>query len=133
MTPRHGENFLSMVLLGNQVKDQDMADAIVHDLGNGPATFEASRWADFLGRVEGWEVQTADAIQAYIQAYIEGPASWVELSREGWPEDGSWNKFQRPSVRIVKGLYAVGFEPAGAKWPSVYAQGTQLTAGSLRE
>ena len=30
-----------VVLLGNQVKDQDMADAIFHDLGNSPATFEA--------------------------------------------------------------------------------------------
>ena len=109
-----------------------------HDLGNSPATFEASRWADFLGCVEGWEVQVADAIQAYIQAYIQGPALWVELPKEGWPEDGSWNKFRRPCVRMVKALYghpdagtfweehchkgvtAVGFEPVGAAWPSVY-------------
>ena len=109
-----------------------------HDLGNSPATFEASRWADFLGCVEGWEVQVADAIQAYIQAYIQGPALWVELPKEGWPEDGSWNKFRLPCVRMVKALYghpdagtfweehchkgvtAVGFEPVGAAWPSVY-------------
>ena len=65
--------------LGSQVKDQDMAKTIFKDLGNSPATFAASRWADFLGCVEGWEVQVADAIQAYIQAYIEGPALWVEL------------------------------------------------------
>ena len=60
-----------------------MADAIFHDLGNRPATFEASRWADFLGCVEGWEVNVADAIQAYIQAQIEGPALRVELPRKG--------------------------------------------------
>ena len=35
-------------IVGNEVKDQDMADAIFHDLGNSPATFEASRWADWL-------------------------------------------------------------------------------------
>ena len=33
-----------VVLLGNQVKDQDMADAVFHDLGNSPATFKASCW-----------------------------------------------------------------------------------------
>ena len=48
--------------------------------------------------------EAADATQAYIQAYIEGPALWVELPREGWPEDGSWNKFRRPCVRMVNAL-----------------------------
>ena len=91
-----------VVLLGNQVKDQDqdMADAIFHDLGNSPATCEASRLA----------------------------ALWVELPREGWAEDGSWDKFRRPCVdagtsweeHCHKGVTAVGFEPVGAEWPSVY-------------
>ena len=63
-----------VVLLGNQVKDPGMADAIFHDLGNSPATFEASRWADFLGSVEGWEVQVA--------------ALWMEMTRKGRMEAG---------------------------------------------
>ena len=36
------------VLLGNQVKTQFWEAAFFQDLGNSPATFEASRWADFL-------------------------------------------------------------------------------------
>ena len=36
------------VLLGNQVKNQFWEAAFFQDLGNSPATFEASRWADFM-------------------------------------------------------------------------------------
>ena len=121
-----------VAVLGNQVKNQDMGTALFHDLGNTPATFEASRWADFLRCLDGWEVQLADAVQAYIQALLRGPPFWVEIPREAWPEDGSWNKFRRPVVRLIKALYghpdagtlweehcdknvkAVGFEPVGA-------------------
>ena len=31
-----------------------------------------SRWADFLGCHDGWDVQMADAVQAYIQATLRG-------------------------------------------------------------
>ena len=37
------------VLLGNQVKNRYREAAFFQDLGNSPATFEASRWADFYG------------------------------------------------------------------------------------
>ena len=37
------------VLLGDQVKDQNMEAALFQDLGNSPATFDASRWADYYG------------------------------------------------------------------------------------
>ena len=36
------------VLLGNQVKNQHWEAAFFQDLGNSPATFEASRWGRFL-------------------------------------------------------------------------------------
>ena len=42
------------VLLGNQVKNQSFEAAMFQDLGNSPASFEASRWADFLGCHDGW-------------------------------------------------------------------------------
>ena len=35
------------VVLGNQIKNQTSDAALFQDLGNSPATFEASRWADF--------------------------------------------------------------------------------------
>ena len=56
------------VLLGDQVKNQFWEAAFFQDLGNSPATFEASRWVDFYGCLPGNDVKLADAIQAYIQA-----------------------------------------------------------------
>lgn len=60
------------VLLGNQVKNQFREAAFFQDLGNSPASFEASRWVDFYGRLPGHDVKLADAIQAYIQAKLTG-------------------------------------------------------------
>ena len=67
------------VLLGDQVKEQNMEAALFQDLGNSPATFDASRWADYYGCLAGNDVQMADAIQAYIQAKLSGTPCWVEL------------------------------------------------------
>ena len=67
------------VLLGNQVKNQSFEAAMFQDLGNSPASFEASRWADFLGCYDGWDVQMADAVQAYIQATLRDTPCWIEL------------------------------------------------------
>ena len=76
------------VLLGNQVKNQNFEAALFQDLGNSPASFESSRWADMYGCLPGHNVQLADAIQAYIQASLTGVACWVELPDEAWPP---WN------------------------------------------
>ena len=93
------------VLLGNQVKNQFWEAAFFQDLGNSPATFEASRWADFYGCLPGNDVKLADAIQAYIQAKLTGPPFWVELPEDAWPDDINFRKFRRPVVRLVKALY----------------------------
>ena len=126
------------VLLGNQVKNQHWEAAFFQDLGNSPATFEASRWADFYGCIPGHNVKLADAIQAYIQARLTGPPCWVELPEDAWPDDIDIRKFRRPVVRLVKALYGhpdagtmweqhcdkhvreVGFMPVGEEWPSMY-------------
>ena len=126
------------VLLGNKVKNQNWESAFFQDLGNSPASFEASRWADFYGCLPGHDVQLADAIQAYIQAKLTGPECWVELPPEAWPSDVNIKGFRRPVVRLVKALYghpdagtmweqhcdtscrSVGFKPVGEEWPSVY-------------
>ena len=60
------------VVLGNQIKNQTSDAALFQDL----ATFEASRWAGFLGCLDGWDVQMADTAQAYIQARLRGPPCW---------------------------------------------------------
>ena len=126
------------VLLGNQVKNQFWEAAFFQDLGNSPATFEASRWADFYGCLPGHGVKLADAIQAYIQAVLTGPPCWVELPEDAWPDDIDFRKFRRPVVRLIKALYGhpdsgtmweqhcdrkvreLDFVPVGEEWPSMY-------------
>ena len=126
------------VLLGDQVKDQNMEAALFQDLGNSPATFDASRWADYYGCLPGNDVQMADAIQAYIQAKLTGTPCWVELPDEAWHPSANRHKYRRPVCRLVKALYGhpdagtirkqrchtavqkVGFKPLGEEWPSLY-------------
>ena len=126
------------VLLGNQVKNQHWEAAFFQDLGNSPASFEASRWADFFGCLPGHSVKLADAIQAYIQAKLKGPLCWVELPTDAWPSEIQDWKFRRPVVRLDKALYGhpdsgtmweqhcdkkvqeIGFKPIGEEWPSMY-------------
>ena len=126
------------VLLGNQVKNQFWEAAFFQDLDNSPATFEASRWAEFYGCLPGHGVKLADAIQAYIQAVPTGPPCWVELPEDAWPDDIDFRKFRRPVVRLVKALYGhpdsgtmweqhcdrkvreLDFVPVGEEWPSMY-------------
>ena len=92
------------VLLGNQVKNQHWEAAFFQDLGNSPASFEASRWANFYGCLPGHAVKLADAIQAYIQAKLKGPLCWVELPTDAWPPEIQYWKFRRPVVRLDKAL-----------------------------
>ena len=126
------------VLLCNQVKNQHWEAAFFQDLGNSPASFEASRWADFYGCLPGHAVKLADAIQAYIQAKLKGPLCWVELPTDAWPPEIQYWKFRRPVVRLDKALYGhpdsgtmweqhcdkkvqeIGFKPIGEEWPSMY-------------
>ncbi|CAE7705382.1 unnamed protein product [Symbiodinium sp. KB8] len=126
------------VLLGDQVKDQNMEAALFQDLGNSPATFDASRWADYYGCLAGNDVQMADAIQAYIQAKLSGTPCWVELPDEAWHPSANRQRYRRPVCRLVKALYGhpdagtmweqhchtavqkFGFKPLGDEWPSLY-------------
>ena len=129
------------VLLGNQVKNQNLEAAFFQDLGNSPASFESSRWADMFGCLPGHNVQLADAIQAYIQAPLSGVACWVELPDEAWPPQIERRKYRRPVVRLLRALYGhpdagtmwekhcdtavkkLGFIPIGPNWPSMYHYG----------
>ena len=129
------------VLLGNQVKNQNLEAAFFQGLGNSPASFESSRWADMFGCLPGHNVQLADAIQAYIQAPLSGVACWVELPDEAWPPQIERRKYRCPVVRLLRALYGhpdagtmwekhcdtavkkLGFVPIGPNWPSMYYYG----------
>ena len=61
-----------VVLQGNRVMSQDWEAAMFQDLGNAPATMEASRSIDRYGCLPGHIEEQSDARQAYIQAYLNG-------------------------------------------------------------
>ena len=127
------------VLLGNQVKNQSFEAAMFQDLKNSPASLKPR-----VGRIF-WVVMMAGmcrwptAVQAYIQATLRGTPCWIELPPEAVPSECRWDKYRRPVVPLRKALYghpdagtfceqhhcdesvrAVGFEPIGEEWPSVY-------------
>ena len=59
-----------VVFQGNRVVSQNWQRAIFEDLGNAPATMDASRAADCYGSAPGHAIEMADAEQAYIQAAV---------------------------------------------------------------
>ena len=125
-----------VVFQGNRVVNQNWDAAMFQDLGSCPATMEASKAADCYGCVHDHDIEIADAIQAYIQAVLEGTETWVCLPPEERP--ASWSKFHKPVVRLKMALYghpdsgtfwekhcdkhvvSVGFEPVSEEWPSCY-------------
>ena len=62
-----------VVFLGNQVKNQNWEAAMFQDLGSSPATMEAGKACDIYGSLPGYDVQQADAEQAYVQAPMRSP------------------------------------------------------------
>ena len=60
------------VFLGDQVKDQDFANAEFEHLGSSPPTFESARAVDALSLVEGYEQTQSDAKSAYAQTRLGG-------------------------------------------------------------
>ena len=74
-----------VVFLGNRVLNQDYDDAVFEELGNAPANLESGRLADAYGACPGNASQTADGVQAYLQADMKGDACWVDLPYEARP------------------------------------------------
>ena len=125
------------VFQGNRVTDQNYTTAMFQDLGSSPATMEASKAADLVGCAPGNTIEQADAEQAYVQAVLKGPETWVQLPEEHWPDHWKGLGLWRPVVRLKKALYghpdsgtfweqkcderckAVGFRPI-PDWPSCY-------------
>ena len=103
------------VCLGNQMTDQSNEAAVFSDLGSSPASFEASRWADFYGSVRGNSCQTAHATQAYLQALLLGHKCWMETP-EAIPDEYKklYQSFRRPVVLCTHAIY--GHPDAGTSW-----------------
>ena len=125
---------------GNRVVNQYYDAAIFQDLGSAPATLEAAKVADFYGCADGYDVDIADAEQAYVQAEMKGTPTWVCLPEEDRP--AWWKKkyghLKRPVCGLKKALYGhpdagtfweekvdahvkkVGSKSIGSEWPSCY-------------
>ena len=94
------------------------------DLGSSPATMEASRAADCHGCAEGNDIEQADVEQAYVQALLHGPETWVQLPIEWWPQEWFYDeqrtqpKYRQPVVRLLRALY--GHPDAGTWWENYY-------------
>ena len=67
------------------------------DLGNSPASFEASRWADFLGCQDGLDGRSSAGVHS---ATLRGAPCWMELPPEAVPSE-----CRRPVVPLRKALY----------------------------
>ena len=125
------------VLLGNRVWNQDFEQASFADLGNAPTLLEGGRTNDAYGCHPGHDVQQADAVQAYIQAPMQTEV-WVSLPSEAVANKSCFHGVKDPAVRLLLALYghpdsptfweqhcdelvrAIGFEPYGPEWPSLY-------------
>ena len=79
-----------VVFQGNRVVVQNYKAAMFQDLGSAPATMETARIADIYGCAPAHAAQTADAVQAYIQADMSGAPTWVCLPPEARPK--SWGR-----------------------------------------
>ena len=92
-----------VVFQGNNVVNQNWEAAMFQDLGNAPATMEASRIADCYGCFPGHACEQSDAEQAYIQASLKGTPTWVSLPQDQRPK--SWTGMKRPVCMLTKALY----------------------------
>ena len=68
-----------VVFAGNNVKNQNWEAAMFQDLSSCPPAMEAGRACIANGLLKGNAVQAADAVQAYVQAYLQGTETWVVL------------------------------------------------------
>ena len=101
-----------VVFQGNAVKNQNWEAAMFEDLGSSPATMEAGK-AEDVGTLPGYDVQRADAEQAYVPAPMRSPVkTWITLPRNQWPKE--WEGVHRPVVPMFKALY--GHPDSGTYW-----------------
>jgi len=101
-----------VVFQGNNVVNQNWEAAMLQDLGNAPATMEASRIADCYGCFPGHACQQADAGQAHLQAPLKGTPTWVALPPDQRP--ASWAGMKRRACRLLRALY--GHPDSGTYW-----------------
>ena len=103
-----------VVFGGNNILDQTWEQATFQSLGSSPASMSAGKFLDYYSCVNGNSGEQADAEQAYIQAELKGPETWVYIPPEGRPEGWDDGGFRTPVVRLRKAIY--GHPNSGSYW-----------------
>ena len=75
-----------VVFQGNNVVNESWETALFQNMGSSPATMEAGKICDMVGCYPDNDTEQADANQAYVQASLRGPDTWVWLPPEAWDE-----------------------------------------------
>ena len=83
-----------------------------------PTPFEASRFCDLLGLLEGNVAEGREVEQAYLMAKMSGPATYILLPKELWC--GDMHYMRTPVLLLEKALY--GHPLAGAFWHAYCAK-----------
>ena len=103
-----------IVYRGDCAKDEEGAAAVYRELGANPTSVQGLNACMAYGALPGNATTTADAIKAYVQAFLKSNfQTWIELPPELRP---SWwrQKFARPVVLLLRALY--GHPEAGGLW-----------------
>ena len=99
---------------GNNILDQTWEQAVFQSLGSSPSTMSAGKFLDYYSCINGNSGEQADAEQAYIQAELKGPETWVFIPPEGRPDGWSDGGYRTPVVRLRKAIY--GHPNSGSYW-----------------
>ena len=112
-----------VVFAGNNVQTASgtAAHELYQEISSTPAAMATVRGALGIAALRGYKAKMRDAVQAFIQARIDGPGrpkTWIRLPKAWWPK--SWFDDQGrplyfdPVVPLCRALY--GHPESGALW-----------------
>ena len=102
-----------VVFAGNRVKNESGLQAVFSEQSSSACLVAGIKTLDAIARIPGNAGEDRDAEQAYIQANLGGPPTWVHLPPDQWPD--TWKgKYTKPVVRLKLALY--GHPLAGLYW-----------------
>ena len=93
------------MFLASRVTNQDFERATFAELGNAPASLEASRVIDFFACLPGHDGEGTDGIQAYCQARLLGAKCWIALPPDAVVDKELWASFDDPVTLMELALY----------------------------
>ena len=82
-----------VVFGGYKGNGQSWEAAVFQRLGSSPASMSAGKFWGYYSCVEGNSGEQADAEQAYVQALLKGPETWVYIPPGGRPAGWSDGAF----------------------------------------